>query len=225
MTIHIYLEGNPEPAMLMYDGSDDSSLGCSKSSTAWPTYQHDSRHSGQSSNLGPQSSDSRLVYDLGVGNSVTSPVVGPNGWIYFTKAPVNGFSWNLLAIRHDGSTSFDVGPFDGHGGSSTIASDGTIYADASTGGPDSHFYAFNSNGSVKWSKDLPGFSGRVTLGSDDTYISLKDFGKIIARTIFMRFIPTVAPSGLTIMAASTALLSRQSLPMAKINYRDNFWRI
>jgi outer membrane protein assembly factor BamB len=127
-------------------------------STAWPTFQHDLRHTGQSPYLAAQDNSIRWAYPT---NSAFrgSAAIGGDGTIY-----VNSYATNmkLFAINPDGSLKWSRDT--SHcSGAPAIGANGTIYVAATT-----QLLAYNLDGSLKWSLNASTLSGSPVIGDDGT---------------------------------------------------------
>lgn len=162
----------------------------------WPTYQHDSRHSGQSPDIGPRSSDSRLVYDLGrTGGSLnvtTGTVVGPNGLIYFVIEYPDR-SWKVVAVNTNGQIAIETPTYQAFAADSTptVAADGSIYVAVRTSNINTphDLYCFYPDGRFKWKRSMESFSESVTLGSDGTVYVASGFWQNVSGNYLYAFNP------------------------------------
>ncbi len=138
-------------------------------SSNWTMYQHDSRHSGTSTLVGPQTNSTTVLYDFGLDSSSASPVVGPNGLIYFAKN-VTGGGFSVVALTSSGTLVWES-PIYQLGNALaplTIADDGTIYVPAGAGNQTTYLHALFPDGTLKWTKTFNGFANPVPIGSDGT---------------------------------------------------------
>ena len=142
-------------------------LAVAQTSPFWTTFQHDSRHSGLSPFVGPQTDTVKWTLDL---FDAPVPSVGPTGLIYLALCSPDSQCWNwkLIAVNPDGTIAFQTATYFGRAGSTpTIADDGTIYVGTRTSSGSGHdLYAFYPDGSFKWKISLWAFGQSVTLGPD-----------------------------------------------------------
>jgi len=110
------------------------------SSSAWPMFRGNTRHTGQSSVNGPATNNVRWVYTA-TNFLSSSPAIAPDGTIY-----IGSWDNNLDAVNPNGTLkwTFPTGSY--ISSSPAIDSDGTIYV----GSWDHNVYAVNPNGSLKW---------------------------------------------------------------------------
>jgi len=128
-----------------------------QTSTQWTGFQHDAQHTGRSPYDGPQ--QDAVDWRVGLGTYTNSPpVVGPTGLIYLATSPTDS-QWRITALNPNGTVSFQtaVYNFASSGGltAPAVADDGTFYF-APTSGDNrrSDLYAFNADGSLRWSQQL-----------------------------------------------------------------------
>jgi len=127
--------------------------------TAWPMFQHDRRHTGQSPYLGAQDNTTRWAYPTNSGFKGAA-AIGGDGTIYFNSY---GTNMKLFAINPDGSLKWSRDTSHSYG-TPAIGSDGTIYVATVT-----QFYAYNPDGSLKWSFSPPQtIYGSPVIGDDGT---------------------------------------------------------
>ena len=120
----------------------------------WPMFQHALRHSGRSSNAGPE--QPALKWRFGVEGMPSSPAIGPDGTIYLPTGMLNedtaGF---LYAINPDGTLKWrtTLAGLPSHT-TPTVATDGTIYVHVNGNEGNiaaiEKLYAINPNGTQKW---------------------------------------------------------------------------
>lgn len=143
--------------------------------TPWSMFKHDSKHTGRSSYIGPQTPTQRWVFST---NSVVrgSPVIGSDGTVY-----VGNYDCKLYAL--DGNTGAQKWAFlTGTGidliyGSPAVGTDGTVYI----GNWNNKFFAINATtGAQKWVFSTSnanahfrtpaiGSNGTVYIGADKLY--------------------------------------------------------
>jgi len=98
-----------------------------------------------------------------------SPTVAPDGTIYIVDA-----SGALNALNPDGTIKWQRGPFPGpvwqaFGGTPAVGADGTVYA--WNGALPTQLYAYNPDGSLKWTAPISGQSNEIgapAIGPDGT---------------------------------------------------------
>lgn len=101
--------------------------------------------------------------------SHSTPAFDANGTIYF------GANYSLVAVDAISKTikwSQYLGEYSG-GGTPALGEDGTIYVSSSQSWQ-TGFYAFNPDGSVKWSSSSLGYISNPAIGDDGTVYSAKD---------------------------------------------------
>jgi outer membrane protein assembly factor BamB len=128
----------------------------------WPLYQRDRAHSGRSPFIGP--ARPALQWVLHTAGSIDSPVIGPDGTIYFGSTDPADSAFSLHAVGADGLERwvFPVGSYPSL--SPAVGGDGTIYL----GSEDNHLYAVAPDGTKRWDLELGDVVGTPTLGSDGT---------------------------------------------------------
>jgi len=125
-------------------GSDSESISLTVESgpapgpadSAWPMFQHDSRHTGQSPYVGPQTNHVKWTFDL-VG-SCGGIAIGSGGTVY-----AHGFP-KLFAVNPDGTQQWAIEEIVKT--TPAIAADGTLYCDCGI----DRFRALYPDGSGKW---------------------------------------------------------------------------
>ena len=149
--------------------------------SAWPMFQHDTRHTGQSPYVGPENNNLKWQYALPNGIINASPVIGSDGTIYIGNSGV------VFAISRDGSLKWR---YETHGGgigdcAPAISLDGTIYVPSAS----YSFYALNPDGTLKWtyqsetnfsySSPSIGADGIVYVGSGNDLLAIKPDGNLL----------------------------------------------
>src|SRR5439155_23929399 len=141
-------------------------------SSAWPMFQHDARHTGQSPYVGPMGR-LRRKWRVAVEGTPGSPAIAADGTIYLPSGNstggdrrgfLNAFNPNgTLRWRFEfGRQAGDTGGYVQMPGLTTpaIAADGTIYVHTEAGSTDpnsyavagpSRLYTINPDGTAKWS--------------------------------------------------------------------------
>lgn len=109
----------------------------------WPTFQHDSQHTGRSPFAGPPSGNLAWSYETAGWGGLSAPVIGPDGTIY-----VGATDSTLYAVGPDGNLRWKYKAND-DAGTVSVGSDMTIYFCSEAG----TLYALNADGSLKWSYD------------------------------------------------------------------------
>jgi outer membrane protein assembly factor BamB len=110
--------------------------------SAWPTYSHDNRHTGQSSYPTKDNPVSvKWKFEAKYLGFESSPVIDNNGVLYIVARDNN-----LYAVNPDGSERWRYNINDWGSDSPALAEDGTVY----TGSHDGYLYAINSDSSLKW---------------------------------------------------------------------------
>ena len=147
--------------------------------TAWPMFKRNTRHTGQSSFIGPENNTLKWKYALISGVIDGSPIIGTDNTTYICNSGV------VFAINKDGSLKWRCDVHLGGSGGSTLAisSDGTIYA------PIYHsLYALNPDGILKWeyrsdtevaSSPCIGINGIVYIGSGLDLLAIKPDGTLL----------------------------------------------
>jgi outer membrane protein assembly factor BamB len=110
----------------------------------------------------------KWVFDAGVNQPVSSPAIGVDGTIYILWGSFSGY---LGAINpDDGALKWQSSRIEGDNDfSPCIGPDGTIYAGtelSSTGFNAGYLYAFNPDGTLKWSTSTAGIRSTPVLGDD-----------------------------------------------------------
>jgi len=152
-------------------GAGGAILGSPLANTAWPMFQHDLKHTGQSVHSGPATP--ALKWNLPTNNSInSSPAIGADGAIYVGSA-----DGKVYCLNTDGTLRWSVTLADAvYLTSPAIAADGTIYTGAEdfVGTPNGYLCAVNPDGSLKWRFSIgagavtPAVSSSPALGSDGT---------------------------------------------------------
>ena len=129
--------------------------------SAWPTYSHDNRHTGQSpypTRDNPM--NVKWKFEAKYLGFEFSPVIDKNGVLY-----IGARDNYLYAINPDGSERWRYNINDWSSFSAALAEDGTIYI----GSHDDYLYAINSDGSLKWRFHAAGsIWGAPTIGKAGT---------------------------------------------------------
>jgi len=98
----------------------------------WPKFRGDSKNTGQSQYIGPQTD--RLKWSYQTGSAIySSPAIGSDGTVY-----IGSWDHKLYAINSDGSLKWSYLMGDNISSSPAIGSDGTVYM----GSVDKKLYAF-----------------------------------------------------------------------------------
>lgn len=122
-------------------GIGGGGVGPGLADTASPRIGLNQQRTMRSPYLGPQRSSFKWKFHINSsGNS--SPVIGPNGTIYFSST-----YGNVYAINSDGTQKWVFSRSKPFYATPSIASDGTIYV----GAENDKFYAINPDGTEKWS--------------------------------------------------------------------------
>lgn len=148
------------------------------SNSSWPMYAHDRRHTGMAPVNGPQTNNTKWIFQFGsneTGGWVKAPpAIGSDGTIYLiaSEYTITNNQYRLYAINPDGTLKWKT-EYILHGGSAPlISSEGTIYI---TGFD--RLYSIDQNGSIKWEYDLPSKSGSdaspPVVGADGTLYVFK----------------------------------------------------
>jgi len=130
--------------------------------SAWPTYNHDNRHTGQSPyNTRDNPMDVKWKFEAELLGFESSPVIDKNGVLYLPARDSY-----LYALNPDGSLRWRYNINHWGADSPTLAEDGTIYI----GSLDDHLYAINPDGSLKWRFDAQDniIDSSPTIGVDGT---------------------------------------------------------
>ncbi|CAG0988035.1 putative protein YxaL [Planctomycetaceae bacterium] len=101
--------------------------------------------------------------------SHSTPAFETGGTVYF------GVNYSLIAVDTINMTikwSHYLGEYSG-GGTPALGEDGTIYVSSSQSW-ETGFYAFNPNGSIKWSSTSLGYISNPAIGDDGTIYSAKN---------------------------------------------------
>ena len=146
--------------------------------TVWPMFQHDARHTGQSSLLGPlfpsgAPAPADVTFWQSFGAVASSPTIDSDGTIYVgvdVPRPNTSSQGYLCAIRPDMTLKWEncvLLRASASQSSAAISTDGTIYI----GDRDNTLTAFDPDGTKKWLYNH-GFEGDIltspTIGSDGT---------------------------------------------------------
>jgi len=121
--------------------------------SAWPTLQHDSHHTGQSSVNGPATNHVKWIFQ-GLAPLKSAPAIGADGTVYVANGrnlcalnPANGHdTWCTFVIA---STKLSV---------PTVDSNGTVYI----GARDNKLHALHLDGSLKFTFHTTGGDGDVS---------------------------------------------------------------
>ncbi len=135
--------------------------------SAWPMFQHDTKHTGRSP-FGATGNLGILKWKFRMDGAVdSSPVIDKNETIYL------GGWYDFYAINPDGSLKWKYGKIGGWVESAAVIDEnGTIYFGTSIG-EQNFLYALNSNGTFKWkyrsgqiwSSPTIGYDGIIYFGS------------------------------------------------------------
>ena len=136
------------------------------SAAAWPMYQHDAQHTGQSPYVGPSTSDIKWTM---IGSFAAGTAVGSDGTIYAASGGAYGGN-NALAITPDGTIKHSfpgvnlccASPAIGPGG--TVYFSGGGYSPFSIGGTT----ALNPDFTLGWNNPMGICCGSMTIGPDAT---------------------------------------------------------
>jgi len=110
--------------------------------SAWPTYSHDNRHTGQSPyNTRDNPMNIQWKFEANYLGFQSSPVIDQDGILY-----IGARDHYLYALNPDGSQRWRCNIGDWASDSAALAADGTIYI----GSLDNKLYAINPNGTLKW---------------------------------------------------------------------------
>ena len=148
-------------------------------SSQYPMFHYDEQHTGRSPYYGPLSNNIKWYFATYYPVS-SSPIVGPDGTIYFSSE-----NDTLYAVNPDGTKKWAIRIYETSTKSSpAIAIDSTIYI----GTDDGTLVAYGYNGNVKWeygasgsiiSSPAIGAEGAVYFGStDDTLYSVNPDGSL-----------------------------------------------
>jgi parallel beta-helix repeat protein len=179
--------------------TDDDANTTGLADSAWPTYQNNIQHTGESNYTGPQTNTTKWMYNITAGGS---SAVASDGTIYVG----GGSSGILYAFKPNGSLKWAYQTASYLYGSPTIGSDGTVYVSC---WKNSTLYAFRPNGTLKWTYNLgdynfgssPAIDGKGTIYipvSNGTFYALNsngtlkwtyDVGELYAST------PAIGPDG------------------------------
>ncbi len=136
--------------------------------SAWPKLRGDRKNTGFSE-VDTSHVDGTEKWNLSIGDqSITSPVIGEDGTIYFGTGDVHEETGDLYAVNPDGTEKWRYSTDGSIQSSPAIGEDGTIYM----GSNDGHLYAVDPDGSLKWRSNMsPLFesvSSSPTIGEDGT---------------------------------------------------------
>ena len=109
-------------------------------SSPWPTFRHDTMHTGASDVFGAQTATLRWTIATG-GIVWSSPSIGSDGTIYIGSADDN-----LYAVSPSGSLKWGYTTNNQVWSSPAIGNNGIIYV----GSADGVLYAFYPNGTLEW---------------------------------------------------------------------------
>jgi len=155
--------------------------------SAWPCWGHDSMHTGRSPNLGVQTNslkwiyrpekkmaeDEWEVYSLSI---YSSPVIGIDRVVYIGNYALNPEDGTLKWSHQIGVR-----------GAPAIGIDGTVYIgtfyDDWAGDGKNNIFAFDPNGSLKWSYQAEASGGSAAIAYDGTAYFVSTSGKIYALDI------------------------------------------
>lgn len=146
---------NPDQADSDGDGIGDVCEVPEPTEHPWPMFQHDPKHTGQSPYFGPQTNNIKWIFEADKwyenDSYVYSPVINKNGTIYFTSnLPGSQMKARLYALNSDGGLKWKY-VFNGKGVSlPSLGTNDIIYVSS-----ENILYAFDSNQSIIWQKELP----------------------------------------------------------------------
>jgi outer membrane protein assembly factor BamB len=150
--------------------------------SAWPMFQHDTRHTGRSQYAPGQNGNLPIIkwmFQMDAG--ISSPVIDVDGIIYIGA---EDFHKSIYSIYPNGTERwcFDVGFY--VDSTPAIGSDGIIYIGSNTGS----LYAFYSNGTQKW---------QVSLGSGWAFASpvIDENGIIYCASVGSNRLCAINPNG------------------------------
>ena len=121
--------------------------------SAWPTFQHDSRHTGQSPFNGPTTNHIKQIY-RGSAPLKSAPAIGTDGTVYIG----NGRSLCAIVPGNDPADWCTNVVASTKLSSPTVDSNGTVYI----GARDNKLHAVNLDGSVKFTFHTTGGDGDVS---------------------------------------------------------------
>lgn len=163
MSVAAFLSGGPIPP-------------ATSATQAWPMFQHDLRHTGRTSLVGPSSPGVRWTFALA--REPGSPVTGADGTIYLPTGSIQDGDGFLYAINPNGTQKWRLALPGGPASTApALGPDGTIYLHMN-GGEGNLFatdrmWAVNPDGTLKWEAELGGAftSGVISspaVAADDT---------------------------------------------------------
>ena len=146
----------------------------------WRMFMHDERHTGRSSAIGPQNPNIKWIFDPQVGSIHSSPVIGPDGIIYFGKKV--GYSTGVLTAINpeDGSIIWESPNLIGIPTMPAIGEDRSIYVGTTEG----WVYCLDPNTrSIKWDfhSPTPGYIRYIkyiTITPDNTIYFTDENGRL-----------------------------------------------
>ncbi len=130
--------------------------------SAWYTFSHDNRHTGQSPyNTRDNPMHVKWKFEAEILGFTGSPVIDKNGVLYLPAEDSY-----LYALNPDGSVLWQFKINDWGTDSPALAEDGTIYI----GSLDNYLYAINPNGTLKWRFNAQDniIQSSPTIGADGT---------------------------------------------------------
>jgi len=155
------IESEPEPTDLA-----DSS---------WPKLRGNRRNTGFTE-VDTSYVDGTEKWNFSIGDqSITSPVIGEDGMIYFGTGDVYEETGDLYAVNPDGAEKWRYSTGGSIQSSPAIGEDGTIYF----GSNDGYLYAVNPDGSLKWRSNMSPFYESVSSSP-----AIREDGTIYVGTVY-----------------------------------------
>ena len=162
-----------QPRIIIADGKDLDNQ--------WPMLGFDAMRTGRSPYVGAQTNNVKWKIDT-IPNSFSSPAISQDGTIYYAESTTGA----IYALNPEGTIKWQylIGDTSIYGieSSPAIGQDGTIYIGSTENNMnilDSHIYALNPDGSLKWryltaglvhSSPVVASDGTVIVGSNDGYL-------------------------------------------------------